>query len=118
MSVGPVAPLSTTGLTGIVCRCFGHVVQLGTVDFMSEVTQVGLVASKQAIWDYDPEAVESAINGGLDAIAVIRTLAVKVSFFVISLDFLDRLMGAFSCHGGRAHQDVETLPRYPAPCWL
>ncbi|RDX47040.1 hypothetical protein OH76DRAFT_1318913, partial [Lentinus brumalis] len=34
--------------------CFGHVVQLGTVDFMSEVTQVGLVASKQAIWDYDP----------------------------------------------------------------
>ncbi len=60
-------------------RCFGHVVQLGTVDFMSEVTQVGLVKSKQAIWEYDPQAAESAINGGLDVITVIRTLVVKVS---------------------------------------
>ncbi len=45
---------------------------------MGKVTQTALVESKQAIWDYDPQAEESIVNGGLDVIAVIRTLAVKV----------------------------------------
>ncbi|KAI1782027.1 hypothetical protein LXA43DRAFT_861066, partial [Ganoderma leucocontextum] len=34
--------------------CMGHVVQLGIEDFMTAVTKVGLVESKQAMWDYDP----------------------------------------------------------------
>ena len=52
-----------------------HIVQLGIEDFMSEVTKVGIIENKQAIWDYDPTLPENRIVcGGLDVIAVIRTL--------------------------------------------
>ncbi|KAI0743013.1 hypothetical protein C8Q80DRAFT_1064268, partial [Daedaleopsis nitida] len=34
--------------------CFGHIIQLAIEDFMSEVTQTGLVESKQAIWEFNP----------------------------------------------------------------
>ncbi|KAI1795272.1 hypothetical protein LXA43DRAFT_882191, partial [Ganoderma leucocontextum] len=59
--------------------CIGHVVQLAIEDFMTAVTQVGLVESKQAMWEYDPKALENRVLcGGLDVIAAIRTLAIKV----------------------------------------
>ncbi len=55
-------------------------IQLGIEDFMSAVTQIAVVESKQAIWDYDPQLPQNRIAaGGLDVIAIIRTLAVKVS---------------------------------------
>ena len=46
---------------------------------MGEITLKAAVATKQAIWDYDPEEEDNLINGGVDVIAVVRTLAVKVS---------------------------------------
>ncbi|KAI1789149.1 hypothetical protein LXA43DRAFT_893277 [Ganoderma leucocontextum] len=58
--------------------CYGHVVQLGVEDFMSAITQKAVVETKQAIWDYDPKHADSIVNGGLDVIAILRTLAVKV----------------------------------------
>ncbi|KAL1947386.1 hypothetical protein VTO73DRAFT_14347 [Trametes versicolor] len=59
--------------------CFAHVIQLGVEDFMKEVTQIAVVESKQAIWEYDPQLLENRIAaGGLDVIAIIRTLAVKI----------------------------------------
>ena len=45
---------------------------------MSEIMQVAVAENKQAIWDYDPSDPQSLINGGVDIIAVIRTLIVKV----------------------------------------
>ena len=54
-------------------------IQLGVEDFMTAVTQTALIESKQAIWEYDPQADTSAVGGGIDVIAIIRTLAVKVS---------------------------------------
>ncbi len=49
---------------------------------MREVTQIAVVESKQAIWEYDPQLPENRIAAaGLDVIAIIRTLAVKVSEF-------------------------------------
>lgn len=45
---------------------------------MSKVTQTAIVESKQAIWDYDPQDPSNRVEGGLDVIAIIRTLAVKV----------------------------------------
>lgn len=54
---------------------------------MTQVTQVALVESKQAMWDYDPTLVENRVmTGGLDVIATIRTLAIKVRTFWCSLD--------------------------------
>lgn len=45
---------------------------------MSKVTQTAIVESKQAIWDYNPQDPSNRVDGGLDVIAAIRTLAVKV----------------------------------------
>lgn len=50
---------------------------------MSNVTQTMLVESNQEIWDYSPKAEGSAVVGGLDVIAIICTLTVKVCFFFI-----------------------------------
>ena len=75
---GFVRPSANTDLFG--SRCIGHVVQLAIEDFIKAVTQVGLVESKQAMWDYDPKATENCVLlGGLDVIAAICTLAIKVS---------------------------------------
>ncbi len=58
--------------------CSRNVVQLGIEVFMSKVTQTAIVELKQAIWDYDPQDPSNRVEGGLDVIAIIRTLAVKV----------------------------------------
>ncbi len=61
---------------------------------MSKVTQMAVVESKQAIWEYNPTAAESIINGKLDMIAVIHTLAVKVS---LNLSRSGLLYGLHGC---------------------
>ncbi|KAM5530832.1 hypothetical protein V8D89_015500 [Ganoderma adspersum] len=67
--------------------CFGHVIQLGIEDFMGEIMLKAAVATKQAIWDYDPEEEDNLINRGVDVIAVVRTLAVKpITSFVEHAD--------------------------------
>ncbi|KAL6300606.1 hypothetical protein BKA93DRAFT_740149, partial [Sparassis latifolia] len=62
--------------------CLGHVISLGIIeDYMSEITQIAVIETKQAIWDYDPSLPENrAVIGGLDVIAIIRTLAIKVVY--------------------------------------
>lgn len=75
----PTAPRPRACADFCLNRCIGHVVQLAIEDFMKAVTQVGLVESKQAMWEYDPKASENRVLcGGLDVIAAIRTLAIKV----------------------------------------
>lgn len=47
---------------------------------MAAVTQVALVESKEAMWEYDPRLpANRAFSGGLDAVATVRTLGIKVS---------------------------------------
>ncbi len=70
---------SSVSLTHAVYSCFAHIVQLAIEDFMSEITQKAALETKQAIWDYNPCDSSSLVNGGLDVITTIRTLAVKVS---------------------------------------
>jgi hypothetical protein len=61
-------------------RCLGHVINLATIDVMSHITKIAAVETKSAIWEYDPALPSNRIsNGGLDVIATIRTLAIKVS---------------------------------------
>ena len=56
---------------------------------MSKITLKAAVATKQAIWDYDPEEEDNLINGGVDVIAIIRTLAVKVSPYSMAAALLN-----------------------------
>ena len=52
---------------------------------MSELTRVALVQSREAMWNYDPRLPENEVSaGGLDVIAMIRTLAIKVRQLLFS----------------------------------
>ena len=66
----------------------GHVVNLGNVDVMTNITKIAAVENATAIWEYDPTWPDNRVLGGsLDVIAAIRTLAIKVSI-QINLCFL------------------------------
>jgi hypothetical protein len=64
----------------ILPRCLEHVVNLANVDIMSHITKLAVVESTNAIWEYDPSDPDNRVLGGagLDVIATIRTLAIKV----------------------------------------
>jgi hypothetical protein len=58
---------------------------------MDHVTKIAAVETTTAIWEYDPSLPDNRVlNGSLDVIAAIRTLAIKVRlpFLVSSSDFL------------------------------
>jgi hypothetical protein len=60
--------------------CFGHVVNLANVAVMSHITKIAAVENANAIWEYDPALPGNRVlNGSLDVIASIRTIAIKVS---------------------------------------
>ena len=53
---------------------------LANVAFMEHVTKLAAVENSQAIWEYDPSLPDNRVLGrGLDVIAAVRTLAIKVS---------------------------------------
>ena len=59
--------------------CLAHVVNLGNVAVMSNITKIAAVENATAIWEYDPTRNDNRMLGGsLDVIAAIRTLAIKV----------------------------------------
>ena len=59
--------------------CLEHVVNLGVVSVMSQITKIGAIKNATAIWEYDPTLPSNSVLGGsLDVIAAIRTLAIKV----------------------------------------
>jgi hypothetical protein len=48
---------------------------------MSRITNIATVENKTAIWEFNPALEKNHImNGGLDIIAALCTLAIKVSF--------------------------------------
>ncbi|KAF8234782.1 hypothetical protein L208DRAFT_1259873, partial [Tricholoma matsutake] len=59
--------------------CLGHVVNLAEVDVMTHITKIAAVETTTAIWEYDPSLPDNhVLNGSLDIIAAIRTLAIKI----------------------------------------
>jgi hypothetical protein len=53
---------------------------------MSHVTKIAAVETATAIWEYDPSLEDNRVlNGSLDVISAIRTLAIKVSMFLLLL---------------------------------
>jgi hypothetical protein len=56
-----------------------HVVNLATIDVMSYIMKIAAVETSNAIWEYDPTLADNRVlNGNLDVITAIRTLATKV----------------------------------------
>lgn len=65
---------------------------------MGRITQIAAIETTTAIWEYDPDLPNNRImNGSLDAVAALRTLAVKVGFnlldLFIVLSFIDPSVG-------------------------
>jgi hypothetical protein len=81
---------SSNGLL-TVHSCLAHVISLATEDFMAAITKIAVIESKQSIWDYDPQLEENHIGHGLDVIAMIRTLAIKVSCLLLQLYLFTKL---------------------------
>jgi len=51
---------------------------------MDRITRIAAVETANAIWEYDPSLPDNRVlNGSLDVVAAVRTLAIKVrpSFF-------------------------------------
>ncbi|KAF8676686.1 hypothetical protein AX14_004846 [Amanita brunnescens Koide BX004] len=95
------ATLDNTSANGVICKtisrihshrkleawdhrkqqymCLEHVINLANIDVMKHITKIAVVETKTAIWEYDPSDPSNRIsNGGLDVIATIRTLAIKI----------------------------------------
>jgi len=70
----------------IPARCLGHVVNLANIDVMRHITNIAAVENKTAIWEFDPALPRNRIaNGGLDVIATLRTLAIKVGVIQLNV---------------------------------
>jgi hypothetical protein len=49
---------------------------------MTHITKIAAVETSMAIWEYDPSLPGNRVlNGSLDVIAAIRTIAIKVRCF-------------------------------------
>ena len=69
-----------------ICSGLGHVVNLAEVDVMAHITKIVAVETTTAIWEYDPSLPDNCVlNGSLDVIAAIHTLAIKVCYNYYSL---------------------------------
>ena len=68
----------------LIYSCLGHIVNLAEVALMAHITKIAAVETSMAIWEYDPTLPDNRIlNGSLDVIAAIWTIAIKVcSFFL------------------------------------
>ncbi len=65
------------------CSCLAHVINLGNIDIMRNITNIAAVKNVTAIWEYNPTQPGNRVLGGsLNVIAALRTLAIKVSFFL------------------------------------
>ena len=48
---------------------------------MKHITKIAVVENATAIWEYDPSQDDNRVlDGSLDVIAAIQTLAIKISF--------------------------------------
>jgi hypothetical protein len=66
-------------------RCLEHVVNLANVAVMGYITKIAVIENTNAIWEYDPILPGNRVlDGSLDVVAAIRTLAIKV----MSISFL------------------------------
>jgi len=53
---------------------------------MDHITKIVAVETTTAIWEYDPSLPDNhVLNGSLDVVAAVRTLAIKVHPFLLQV---------------------------------
>jgi hypothetical protein len=82
---------------------------------MAHITRLAAVETTTAIWEYDPSLPDNRVlNGSLDVIAAIRTLAIKVSFTLTSLQFAYILVRQIQSSGQR----IEAFEKLQLECGI
>ncbi|KAF7770801.1 hypothetical protein Agabi119p4_6775 [Agaricus bisporus var. burnettii] len=72
--------------------CLAHVVNLANIDIMKHITNIAVTENKTAIWEFNPALERNWItNGGLDVIAALRTLAIKIQASPIRIEYFNTL---------------------------
>jgi hypothetical protein len=60
---------------------------------MSHITKIAAIETATAIWEYDPDLPDNRVLGGsLDAIAAIRTVAIKACGFIYHIFHLIHIL--------------------------
>ncbi|KAG6905515.1 hypothetical protein DXG01_002278 [Tephrocybe rancida] len=92
--------------------CLGHVVNLGSTDVMSHITNIGNVETTTAIWEFDPSLPNNRVLGGsLDVISTIRTLTIKIQASGQRIEFFDK------CQTQRGITDPLKIPLHSNVQW-
>jgi len=91
----------------------GHVVNLGNVDVMGHITKIAAVENTTAIWEYDPTRADNhVLDGSLDVIAAICTLAIKVMIlFSLKLHTLSHIISTLRFKRLDSVSNISTAPR-------
>ncbi|KAF8868814.1 hypothetical protein BD779DRAFT_1395460, partial [Infundibulicybe gibba] len=72
--------------------CLAHVVNLATVAVIGHITKIATVENATAIWEYDPMLADNRVlNGSLDLVSAIRTLAIKIQASSQRIDYFEKL---------------------------
>ena len=70
-------------------RCLEHVVNLTNVVVMGHITKIAMIENMNTIWEHDPKLPNNCVlEGFLDVVAAIQTLAIKVHTSTIKPDFI------------------------------
>ena len=95
------------------CSCLAHVINLGNVDVMSNITKIATVKNATAIWEYDPTWTDNRVLGGsLDIIATICTLAINVKIlFSLKLHVLSHIISTLRFKHLDSISNTFTAPR-------
>ena len=99
----PCAIQDCYSLVGIwIPKCLRHIVNLRIIDVMGHITKIAAVETTTAIWEYDSNLPGNRVlEGSLDVITAICTLAVKVSqlsmFLLIPLLFFQQIQCSGQC---------------------
>ena len=76
---------------------------------MSHITKLAAIETTSAIWEYDPSKPDNHVSGGgLDVIAMIRTLAIKVHGIIFTLHSND--VHAIDTKFWPAHSKIRIPP--------
>src|ERR1700678_291431 len=98
-----------------IFSCLSHVVNLANIDIMDHITKIAAVETATAIWEYDPSLSNNRVlNGSLDVIAAIQTLAIKVCITFIPSSCISKISHQIQSSGQR----IEAFDKLQIECGI
>ncbi|KAI0269521.1 hypothetical protein BGY98DRAFT_937844 [Russula aff. rugulosa BPL654] len=107
--------------------CFGHVINIANIAVMGCITKIAAVENANAIWEYDSSLPNNRIlEGSLDVIAAIQTIAVKIQASGQCIEYFEKLQLQSTFNEGQPSACLNARTSYesrstcsstrPTPC--